>query len=166
MYHLVFKQGRKSYGKEWLHDAKHTGLLLADLGFLHPESTPSHPFSHLHAPCTTWDYLVHTISFLAATISFSICAPSHPLPFYRVGYKPPTSTAPQPHQYICLQVTKSLFVMCRELMLLQTPFPKTFCTLPCGWESSILALVLEICPGSSSLVWRLSPGDQAHGTPG
>lgn len=30
---------------------------------------------------------------------------------------------------------------------------------------STLALVLEICPGSSSLIWRLSPGDQAHGTP-
>lgn len=112
------------------------------------------------------DYLVHTISFLAATISFSICVPSHSLTFYRVGYKPPTSTAPQLHQYICLQVSKSLFVMCRELMLLQTPFPKTFCRLPCGWESSILVLALEICPGSSSLVWRLSPGNQAHGTPG
>lgn len=137
MHLLVFKQGRKSYGKEWLHNAKHTGLLLADLGFLHPESTPSPPFSHLHSPCTTWVYLVHTTSFLAATISFSICVPSHPLLSYRIEYKHPTFTVPQSHQYICIQVTKSLFVMYRELMLLQIPFLKTFCKLPCGWESPL-----------------------------
>ena len=39
---------------------------------------------------TTWP----AFPFLVATISSTICTPSHPLPSYRAGHKLPTSTPP------------------------------------------------------------------------
>lgn len=65
---------RKSCGKEWLQDAKYTGLQLVHLGFLHPESTPSHPFSHQYAQCTTWDYLAHYLFSRGDCNFFHLCA--------------------------------------------------------------------------------------------